>query len=197
MREQMNGKHGAARVTVREAFDAGIEAHRRSRWRQRGVSALYWACMLALGLACARSVESAYELALVVPVAYAADAITAAVHVYFDHRQVRADGAVSERWLSRELDRAAYGFQVHHVDPMRFVRGMELTGQYGQLEILVLATIPLYLSTALVPFRLLALAMHATNALGSATQVIHAYTHLPVSQVPIAARWAQAHGLLL
>ena len=142
------------RVTVREAFEAGIEAHRRSRWRQRGVSALYWALMLALGVACARSVESAYELALVVPAAYAADAASAAVHVYLDHRPVEADGAVAEGWLSRELDRGAHGFQVHHSDPMRFVRDTMVTGQYGQLEILVLFTLPVALATALlVPWR--------------------------------------------
>jgi ubiquitin-conjugating enzyme E2 variant len=121
------------------------------------------------------------------------------VHVYFDYRPVCADAPVAARWVSRQLDRAAYGFQVHHTDPLRIVRGMKLTAQYGQLETLALGTIPVALAACLLPrsLRLLALSVHAFNALASSAQVIHAYTHLPASQVPRAVRWAQDHGLVL
>jgi hypothetical protein len=189
-------------ATVREAFDAAIDAHRRSAWRQLCVAALYWACTLALCFECARLLERAHELALVVPAAYAADVASAAVHVYFDHRPFRADAPVARSWVTRQLDRAAYGFQTHHADPLRFVHGMRVTAQYGQLEILAFWTIPLALATAtalataLVP-RPLGLAMHMTNAMGSSAQVLHAYAHVPASQVPRAVRWAQDHGLAI
>ncbi len=59
---------------------------------------------------------------------------------------------------------------------------MELTGQYGQLEILVLGTLPTALAAAL--------AMYAAIAIGFSSQVLHAYAHIPASQVPCAVRWA-------
>jgi hypothetical protein len=184
-------------LTVREAFEKKLEAHRSCRWQQRCVSGLYWASMLALGTLCASSVTSVYELALVVPAAYAADLMCAAVHIYLDHRKVDADGPVSESWILRELDRGAYGFQLHHGDPLSFVRGMKLTGQSGQLHILVLGTIPLAVLTALVPCKPIRITLNAMNMLASSTQVVHALTHLPRSQVPRAVRWAQEHGLLI
>jgi hypothetical protein len=186
-------------LSVREAFDRGIEAHCRSPWRQRGVAALYWACMLGTSVACVSLLESAHELALVGPAAFAADVISAAVHVYFDRRRVCGDAPVAARWISRELDRGAYGFQTHHADPLRFVRGMRVTAQYGQLEILALGTIPLALATCLLPrsLRPLAIALHATNAMSTSTQVLHAYTHVPASQVPRWVRWAQDRGLAI
>jgi hypothetical protein len=186
-------------MTVREAFDGAIDAYVRSPWWQRAVAALYWACMLALCVACARLLERAHELALVGPAALAADALSAAVHVYFDHRPIRLDAPVAARWVSRQLDRGAYTYQTHHADPLRFVRGMTVTATYGQLEILAFFTIPLALATCLLPrsLRPLAVAMHATNAIASSTQVIHWYAHVPASHLPRAVKWAQDHGLVI
>ncbi len=119
------------------------------------------------------------------------------MHIYLDHRSVDADGPLAKSWVSRELDRGAYGFQVHHADPLSFVRGVKLTSQSGQLQILALGTFPLAFVTVLVPYNCIRITLYTMTILASSSQVVHAFAHLKRSRVPRAVRWAQDHGLLI
>lgn len=177
-------------------YDNALTIYQNNKLSQYLVSIFYFSFICFVSNKLFIQYKNYYDLLIIITSIYFSDFVTGLPHIYFDKRKIYYDTSKMDL-ITDGLNNVAYGFQVHHKNPTKFIENVLITSNYGQFELLTFVSTPLYIITNCFTNSHVLVFMYTFLLVGSSAQIFHGYSHMPIVQVPYVIRVLQRYNIIL